>query len=64
MIWVWTAIGVSTAAYCFATGVMFLRQKRYALAVAGIGLGIAILFMPVPGVTGPVKIDLPIASPR
>jgi hypothetical protein len=64
MIWVWTAVGLATAAYCIATGIMFLRQKRYACAVAGIALGITILFMPVPGVTGPVKIDLPIASPR
>ena len=64
MIWVWTAVGVATAAYCIATGIMFLRQKRYTLAVVGIALGVALLFMPVPGVTGPVKIDLPIASPR
>ncbi|RYF13716.1 MAG: hypothetical protein EOO77_15120 [Oxalobacteraceae bacterium] len=59
MIWVWTAIGVAVAAYCIVTGVMFLRQKRHVWGVAGIVLGLAVLFMPVPGVTGPVKIDLP-----
>ena len=53
---------VAAILYCFARGIVDLRQRRFGWAAAGIASGVALLLVPIP--SHAIKIELPHAATR
>lgn len=59
MRWLWIYATVAVALYCFARGMLDLRNKKMMWGALGVICAVVILVNPIPSRTPAVKINLP-----